>query len=778
MTKKPTYAELAQQVADLEKQVADLKQLPDDPQIVQGSSIPTFVIDNRHIITHCNKAFENLIGVAAHEIIGTRKQWLAFYPAQRSVMADLIVDNASEEELTRYYGRNYWKSSVTEGAYEAEGFFPDLGAKGKWLFFTAAPLKDEEGKITGAIETLQDISERKWAEQALSESKRRLKTLLDFAPYPIVVFTSDGRVSYLNPAFTEIFGWTFKELEGKRIPYVPPEFQQEITESIKKLFEEKIILRHETKRLTKDGRTLDVVMRAAVFSDAEDEPAGELVILRDVTEQKRIAQNNEAMLRISMALPEYPDLEELLDYISSEVIRLLSTEGAVVVLVDEQRQEIFFPGVAYDDTITQRRVKEVRLPIEQMDQVVAGKGARPEEPVIVNDTSKVDRSYPIRDAKLGYETKNFLQVPLKSSDRIIGFLTVINKKEGIFEQTDVELLSTIAGTVVLSIENARFSEELKKAYREATSLNRAKDKVFHHLSHELKTPISVLDSSLKIVAKNLATLPDKNWKRTMERAKRNLERIMGIQYQVDDIIQDKQYETYDFLSSILDQCADELEVLIAEKVGEGPVIGHVRNRIEEIFGSKEMVAKKIGLDAVIKKRLEDLNPRFAHRQVDIISRFEPTPPIYMPPDALQKVVDGLIKNAIENTPDEGKVEVFVQKKDTGAQLVVRDYGVGITKENQKQIFEGFFSTQNTMDYSTKMPFDFNAGGKGADLLRMKKFSARYHFDIEMTSARCQYIPQEDDICPGRIDACAFCTKVEDCYHSGGTTFSLYFPPLP
>ena len=142
------------------------------------------------------------------------------------------------------------------------------------------------------------------------------------------------------------------------------------------------------------------------------------------------------------------------------------------------------------------------------------------------------------------------------------------------------------------------------------------------------------------------------------------------------------------------------------------------------------------------------------------------------------MVDGLIKNAIENTPDEGKVEVVVRRKDAGAQLVVRDYGVGITEDNQRQIFDGFFSTQDTMDYSTKMPFDFNAGGKGADLLRMKIFSERYHFNIEMTSARCQFIPQADDICPGRIGACEFCTKTEDCYHSGGTTFSINFPPAP
>jgi PAS domain S-box-containing protein len=775
MAKKPTYEELAQQVADLAKQVSDLKQLPDYPQIVRGSPIPTFVIDSKHIITHCNRAFENLTGIAAHELIGTRKQWLAFYPAQRPVMADLIVDNASEEELTRYYGRNYWKSSVTEGGYEAEGFFPDLGENGRWIFFTAAPLKDEEGRITGAIETLQDISERKWAEEALSESQRRLRTLLDFAPYPIVVFTLDGRVDYLNPAFTETFGWTLSELEGKLIPYTPPDLKQETGEMVKKLSDEKVILRYETKRLTKDGRLRDVVMRGTIFTDVQGQPAGELVIVRDITREKRITLNNEAMLRISMALPEYPDLEELLDYISTEVKRLLGTEGGVVILLDEERQELFFPGAAYDDSATQKRVREIRF---QIDELMAGQVIQSGEPMIVSDTSKDAILHTERDKKLGYKTKNLLLVPLRSRDRIIGVLTAINKKQGTFEQTDVELLSLIAATVALSIENARFSEELKKAYRELTSLNRAKDKVFHHLSHELKTPISVLDSSLNIVAKNLATLPDENWKRTMARAKRNLDRIMGIQYQVDDIIQDKQYKAYDLLSSILDQCADEMEVLIAEQVGEGPVIGHIRNRIEEIFGPKEMVAKKMVLAAVVQKRLEDLNSQFAHRQVNITTAFEPTPPIYMPPDALQKVVDGLIKNAIENTPDEGKIEVIVRRKDTGAQLVVRDYGVGITQENQKQIFDGFFSTQNTMDYSTKMPFDFNAGGKGADLLRMKKFSARYNFGIEMTSARCQFIPQADDICPGRINECEFCTRLEDCYHSGGTTFSLYFPPAP
>ncbi|MFH1125081.1 MAG: PAS domain S-box protein, partial [Pseudomonadota bacterium] len=477
-------------------------------QIVQGSVIPTFVLDNNHVLTHCNRAFETLTGISAHKIIGTRAQWMTFYATERPVMADFVLDGASEKELTRYYGDAYRKSAIIEEAYEAEAFFPDLGEGGKWLFFTAAPLKDDDGNITGAIETLQDVTERKRSEEALRKSERRYRTLLDFAPYAIVVFTLDGRVSYLNPAFTEIFGWTLGELEGKKIDYVPPGLEQETANKIKQLFKEKVILREETKRLTKERRLLDVILKAAVFSIADDEPAGELVILRDVTEEKRIARNNEAMLRISTALPRYPDLEELVYYINSEVKSLLSAEGAIVVLLDEIKEELFILGAAYDDMDTQKRIMEIRF---SLDQLVAGQVIRTGKPMIVSDTLMNPEFHEERDRLLGYRTRNLVLVPLKSSDRIIGTLCAINKKVGTFDHTDIELLEMVAGTVVLSIENARFSEEVKKAYREVTSLNRAKDKVINHLSHELRTPVAILSGSLNVLTKRLTALPEETW---------------------------------------------------------------------------------------------------------------------------------------------------------------------------------------------------------------------------------------------------------------------------
>ncbi len=955
MEEKPIYKYLEQQIKDLKKEATRCKAAEEElrmskeilSQIVQGNTIPTFVIDNQHRITHCNRAFENLTGIAANKIIGTRKQWMVFYSEERPVMADFIVDKAPVDDLARYYGKKYQKSAVSEGAYEAESFFPNLGENGKWVFFTAAPLKDAEGNITGAIETLQDISERKRAEETVRRSERRLRALLDFLPYPIVVFTRHGRVFYLNPEFTNIFGWTLEELEGKTIPYVPPGLEQETSEIINRLFEEKILLRHETKRLTKDGRILDVMMRAVVYSVSKDEPAGEIVIIRDITREKRIARNNEAILRISMALPKYPDLEDLLDYISNEIKRLLGTEGSLVTLLDQEKDELYFLGAAYDDTAAEKRVKKIRFPV---DQLMAGKVIRSGEPVIVSNTFEEPRLQRERDKKLGYETKNLLLVPLRSGDRIIGVLCAINKKEGDFDQTDIELLSMIAGTVVLSVENARFSEDiiteyrtnnallristalpeypelgelldyisnevkrlidtegalvilldekkdeffilgsayddtntqervkeirfsmdqlmagkviksgeplivsdtsedaelhrerdrklgyntrnlllvplrssdritgvlcainkkkgafvqtdverlsmmagtvalsientrfsdkLKKAYSEVSSMNRAKDKVINHISHEIKTPVAVLSPTLNILAKKLRDLPEGTWKPTIERGQRNLQRILEIQYEVDDIMQDRQYKTYDTFSLIFDECADELEALIAEEVGEGKAITRVRKRIEEIFGPKDAIPEKMQLTEYVQERLKDLKSLSSHRKLEIISRFEPALPIYMPRDPLKKVIDGIVKNAIENTPDGGKIEVSVHKKEKGAELVVRDYGIGIAKDHQRRIFEGFFPTQETIDYASKAPFDFNAGGKGADLLRMKIFSKRYGFKLDMVSSRCRFIPKASDVCPGKISECRFCTNNENCYDSGGTTFSLYFPPAP
>lgn len=149
--------------------------------IVDGSPIATFVINEAHEVTHWNRACEALTGMPAHQMLGTTQQWRAFYFEPRPVMADIVLDGAKEQDVKDFYHGKYRPSNLITGAFEAEDFFPAFGDNGRWVFFTAAPLRNTEGLVVGAIETLQDVSARKFAEIALhkSEERYRLMSQLD-----------------------------------------------------------------------------------------------------------------------------------------------------------------------------------------------------------------------------------------------------------------------------------------------------------------------------------------------------------------------------------------------------------------------------------------------------------------------------------------------------------------------------------------------------------------------------------------------------------------------
>jgi len=146
-------------------------------QIMQGSTIPTFVINKDHMVTHWNKAIEQLTGYNADEIVGTNKHWKAFYDGEKPIMADLIVDKVQEENIEQYYGKKGRKSRLIKGAFEAEDFFLHMGDRGRWLYFTGAPIVGADGSIIGAIETLWDTTDTKMLQDERVKHIHQLSSL-------------------------------------------------------------------------------------------------------------------------------------------------------------------------------------------------------------------------------------------------------------------------------------------------------------------------------------------------------------------------------------------------------------------------------------------------------------------------------------------------------------------------------------------------------------------------------------------------------------------------
>jgi PAS domain-containing protein len=186
-------------------------------KIINGSPIPSFVINKQHKVMYWNTAIAALSGIKSREIIGTDEQWRAFYGEKRPTMADLMVDGARENEIETYYRGKCTKSPLIDGAYEAEDFFPDLGQNGKWLNFTASPIRDNGGEVIGAIETLEDATERKHAEEALHESEKRFRTLFESAYDAIWVHDLEGNIQTANKAAAELGGYPVEELVGMNV---------------------------------------------------------------------------------------------------------------------------------------------------------------------------------------------------------------------------------------------------------------------------------------------------------------------------------------------------------------------------------------------------------------------------------------------------------------------------------------------------------------------------------------------------------------------------------
>lgn len=135
--------------------------------IVNSSPIPQFVIDTDHKVRYWNKALEKYSDIPAADMIGSTRPWKAFYNEERPTMADLLVDGSLDRAARLYEGK-FSQSALISGAYVATDFFPHLGKNGTWLHFTAALLRDEQGNVLGAVETLEDITDLRQAEDLIA----------------------------------------------------------------------------------------------------------------------------------------------------------------------------------------------------------------------------------------------------------------------------------------------------------------------------------------------------------------------------------------------------------------------------------------------------------------------------------------------------------------------------------------------------------------------------------------------------------------------------------
>jgi len=303
------------------------------------------------------------------------------------------------------------------------------------------------------------------------------------------------------------------------------------------------------------------------------------------------------------------------------------------------------------------------------------------------------------------------------------------REEVMFQRQDGQIVDLSVTVAALDVEVCGPDvQNVVVVFRDITafkSLQRARMRAVNHLAHEITTPLSIIDASAELLLKKSSC--DDSTRTKLLRIKRNVSRLLDLRSIVEEILDPLPYQPKRF-------------------------------RVRELLESE---IQRITTEAGDR----DVNPRLLCDDITVDS---------IDPYVMSLAVRTFLKNAFENTPDEGNVTITVVYSHLQLSVEVSDRGIGIPLSDQAFIFDAFYNTQSTEDYASKSPFQFNAGGKGLELFRLKVLSESGRFDVYFTSRRCQYIPLNTDLCPGRISLCPHISSAEECGKSGGSVFGIRF----
>jgi len=270
-------------------------------QFIENSAEAIVLLDTSDRIILANKEFIRLFGYSADEVKGRLVNDLIVPESLRQQALDLTLEVAR--------GRRVAVEAVRR---REDGSLVDVSILG-------TPILIEGGQV-GVYGIYRDITARKKAENALRESEERHRTVLEASPDPVAVYNSTWKMTYVNPAFSEVFGWTLEECLGRNIDFVPQEYLSDMKSALGTIVKGGTISGIESRRWTKDRRLIDVGISAAAFFDDQGSLQGSVVTFQDITERKRTEEQLK-FIAYHDPLTGLPNRKSFYEHIEDRLIR-------------------------------------------------------------------------------------------------------------------------------------------------------------------------------------------------------------------------------------------------------------------------------------------------------------------------------------------------------------------------------------------------------------------------------------------------------------------------
>ena len=582
-------------------------------------------------------------------------------------------------------------------------------------------MRDCDGGAIGFRGIARDVTERERIKSRLKESEEKYRNIIQSMEEGYYEVDLKGNLVFLNDALSGILGDSPEQLVGMNNRQY---MSEQTAKAVYKVFNEVYRTGKSTKAfdwevIRKDGEKRCLETSVSLFHNSVGDFTGFRGIARDVTERrvarKALEQSEEKYRTILQSIEDGYYEVDISGNINDSMCRMLGYSP----------EEL--KGMNNRMYMTEATAKTVYLTFNQV-----------------------------------YRTGD----PTKA----LGWELVRKDSQKRYVETSVSLIRSKEGEPVGFRGIARDITEKK-------TLEKARERVINHLSHELGTPLSIIEGALGRISKAIQRADLSKIEEWVERAGRNVRRLKDLKEKIDDILKGSAVEERDKVLHFIETALWMLEELKDEplKNKAEAIREKIVEQLDSLYRMEDHQTESIQLDTFLEEVHTDATKLMKQRQIEIVEVFERGICVELNRRVLKKVCDGFLRNAIENTPDEGKIEITLKSGDRTARIDFHDFGIGITSENEKLIFGGFFHTQDTLYYASKKPYLFNAGGSGSDLLRAKVLSERFNFSVDFTSHRCRHLPTDKDQCPGKISSCTFIGKREDCLSSGGSTFSLVLP---
>ena len=173
-----------------------------------------------------------------------------------------------------------------------------------WVLDQVRAVRNASGRVLFYEGSLQDITERKLAQEQLQQTNEKLRALIEASPLAILALDREGTVVGWNRAAEQMFGYSEAEVLGKPLPVVPDEERKRFDTLRERLMRGERLQEIEVRQQRRDGTLIDVAVSAGPLRDATGSAVGMIGVIADVTGRKRAEETQRRLAEILEATPD------------------------------------------------------------------------------------------------------------------------------------------------------------------------------------------------------------------------------------------------------------------------------------------------------------------------------------------------------------------------------------------------------------------------------------------------------------------------------------------